>query len=62
MCAKYGRFRMNGACIVCLANFVSLPAKVVQPTAFFLNSEPIFVRLLCRPLAGQPRSQLMSCV
>ena len=29
MCAKYGRSRMNNACTVCLANFVSLPAKVV---------------------------------
>ena len=35
MCAKYGRSRMNDACTVCLADFVSLPAKVIWPTAFF---------------------------
>ena len=51
-CAKYGRSRMNDACTVCPANFVSLPAKVIQLTTFFLNSEPIFVQLLCRPPAG----------
>ena len=43
MCAKYGRSRMNDACTVCPANFVGLPAKVVRPTIFFLNSELIFV-------------------
>ena len=52
MCAKYDRSRMNDACTVCLADFVSLPAKVVWLTTFFLNSELIFVRLLCWPLAS----------
>ena len=46
MCAKYGRSRMNDACTVCPADFVSLPAKVVW--------------LLCWPSAGQPGSQLMN--
>ena len=50
--AKYGGSRMNDACTVCLADFASLPAKVVWPTTFFSNSESIFVQLLCRPLAG----------
>ena len=35
------------------ADIVSLPAKVVQPIAFFLNSELIFVQLLCWLPAGQ---------
>ena len=43
MCAKYGRCRMNDAHTVCPANFVGLPAKVIWPTAFFSNSELIFV-------------------
>ena len=59
MCAKYGRSRMNGACTVCPVDFVSLPAKVVWPTAFFLKKKSIFVRLLCWPLAIQPGSQHM---
>ena len=42
-CAKYGRSRMNDVHTVCPANFVGLPAKVIWPTAFFLNSELIFV-------------------
>ena len=29
MCAKYDGSRMNNACTVCPADFVSLPAKVV---------------------------------
>ena len=62
MCAKYGRSRMNDAHTVCLADFVSLPAKVIQPTAFFSKKKVIFVWLLCQPLAGQPGSQLMNCV
>ena len=41
--AKYGSSRMNNACTVSLADFVSLPAKVVQPTAFFLKKKLIFV-------------------
>ena len=43
MCAKYGRSRMNDVHTVCLADFVSLPAKVIWLTTFFLNSELIFV-------------------
>ena len=50
--AKYGGSRMNNACTVCLANFASLPAKVIWPTAFFLKKKAIFVWLLCWPLAG----------
>ena len=52
MCAKYGRSRMNSVHTVCLANFVSLPAKVVWPTTFLLKKKAIFVWLLCWPLAG----------
>ena len=62
MCAKYGRSRMNDACTVCLADFVSLPAKVIWPTALFLKKKVIFVWLLCQPLASQPGSQLVNCV
>ena len=57
MCAKYGRCRMNDACTISPADFVSLPAKVVWPTAFFLKKKLIFVQLSCWPLAGQPGSQ-----
>ena len=35
------------------ADTVGLPTKVVWPIAFFLNSELIFVRLLCWPSASQ---------
>ena len=52
MCAKYGRSRMNDAHTVCPANFVCLPAKVIQLTAFFSKKKVIFVWLLCWPLAG----------
>ena len=62
MCAKYGRSRMNDACTVCPADFVSLPAKVVWLTAFFSKKKTIFVQLLCQPPASQPGSQLMDCV
>ena len=41
--AKYGGSRMNDACTVSLANFVSLPAKVIRLTAFFLKKKSIFV-------------------
>ena len=54
---KYGRSRMNDVHTISLANFVGRPAKVIRSTAFFLDSESIFVRLLCRPLAGRLRSQ-----
>ena len=43
MCAKYGRFRLNDVCTVCLADFVGLPAKVVQLTTFFLKKKLFFV-------------------
>ena len=43
MCAKYDRSRMNDACTVCLADFVSLLAKVIWPTLLFSNSELFFV-------------------
>ena len=52
MCTKYDRSRMNDVCTVCLANFVSLPAKVIWPTTFFLKKKMIFVWLLCWPLAS----------
>ena len=52
MCAKYGRSRMNDVHTVSLANFVSLPAKVIWPTTFFLKKKVIFVWLLCWLLAG----------
>ena len=41
MCAKYGRSRMNDACTVCQADFVGLPAKVVQLTTFFSKKKAI---------------------
>ena len=53
MYAKYDRSRMKDAHTVCPANFVGLPAKVVQLTAFFLKKKMIFVQLLCQPSAGQ---------
>ena len=56
MCAKFGRSRMNDAHTISLTDFVGLPAKIVWSTAFFLHSEAIFVRLLCRPSAGRLRS------
>ena len=48
--AKYSGSRMNDAHTVCPADFASLPAKVIWPTAFFSNSASIFVQLLCWPL------------
>ena len=63
MCAKYGRSRMNNAHTISPTDFVGCPAKVVWSTAFFLDSELIFVRLLCWPSAGRLRSQHMnSCI
>ena len=61
ICAKYDSSIMNNACTVCLANYVSLPAKIVWPTAFFLKKKAIFVWLLCWPLASQLNGQLMRC-
>ena len=61
MCAKYGRSGMNDACTIGLADFVSLPAKVIQLTTFFFKKKAIFVQLLCWPSASQPGSQLLKC-
>ena len=33
---------MNDVCIICLADIVSLPAKVVWPTTFFFEKENDF--------------------
>ena len=54
MCAKYGRSRISDAHTISPANFVGLPAKVVQAIAFFLKKKLIFVQLLCWPLASWP--------
>ena len=43
MCAKYGRSRMNNACTIGLADFVSHPAKVRWSTTFFSKKKAIFV-------------------
>ena len=45
--AKYDSSIMNDVHTNYPANIVGLPAKVIWPTAFFSNSESIFVRLLC---------------
>ena len=42
MCAKYGRSRMNDAHTISPSDSVSLPAKVVQSTALFLQKKAIF--------------------
>ena len=52
ICAKYDNSVMNDACTVCLADYVSLPAKVIWLTAFFLKKKVIFVWLLCQSLAS----------
>ena len=57
MCTKYGRSRMNDAHTMSTADLVGLPAKVIRPIAFFLNSESIFVRLSHWPSASRLRSQ-----
>ena len=62
MYAKYDRSRISDVHTVCPADVVSLPAKVIWPTAFFLKKKMIFVWLLCQPLASQPGSQLMNHV
>ena len=51
MCAKYHSSNVNDAHTICLADSVSLPARVVQLTAFFLKKKMIFTRLLEQPLA-----------
>ena len=43
ICAKYDSSIMNDACIVCPADYVSLPAKVIWLTVFFLKKKAIFV-------------------
>ena len=50
--AKYDSSIMNDVQTVCLADYVSLPAKVIQLTAFFMKNKVIFVWLLCWPLAS----------
>ena len=57
--AKYGGPRMNDACTISPANFVSLPAKIVQLTTFFLKKKAIFVWLLHWLPTGWPGSQHM---
>ena len=61
-CAKYYSSRMNNAHTIYPANIVSLPAKVICLTTFYLKKKMIFIWLLCQPSAGQLRSQLMKCV
>ena len=61
-CAKYYSPNMNDACTVYPADIVSLPAKVIWLTAFFLKKKMIFIWLLCWPSAGQLGSQLMKCI
>ena len=51
MCAKYYSSSKSDAHTVCPADSVSLPAKVVWLTTFFLKKEVIFVQLLGWPLA-----------
>ena len=43
MGAKYYNSSINDACTFYLANIVGLPAKVVQPTAFFSEKNVLFV-------------------
>ena len=52
MDAKYYSSNMNNACTICLANIVSLPARVIQLTTFFLKKKMIFIWLLCQLSAG----------
>ena len=42
ICAKYDSSIMNDVHTVCLADYVSLPAKVIWLTAFFLKKKAIF--------------------
>ena len=57
--AKYYSSNMNDACTMSPTNIVSHPAKVMQPTTFFLNSKHLFVWLFCWLSAGQLGCQLM---
>ena len=52
MCAKYGRSRMNDVHTISPVDSVGCPAKGIRSTALFLKKKMIFVRLLCRPSAG----------
>ena len=52
--AKYHSSNMNDAYTMSLYNIVSCPTKVIWPTTFFLNSNCLFVQLLCWLLAGRP--------
>ena len=56
ICAKYDSSSMINVCTACPADGVGLPAKVIWLTTFFLEKKVIFVWLLCRLPAGQPRS------
>ena len=60
MCTKYGRSRMNDACIISPTDSVGRPAKVVWLTVLFSKKKTIFVRLSCRPSASRLRSQHMN--
>ena len=62
MGAKYYNSSMNNVHTINSADIVCCPAKVVQPTAFFLEKKSIFIWLLCWPLASQLGSQLMRCI
>ena len=59
--AKYDSSIINDVHTNYLADIVSLPAKVIQPTTFFFKKKAIFVWLLCWPPASQHGSQLMKC-
>ena len=50
-CAKYYSSNMNYVHTICPANIVSLPAKVVWLTIFFLIKKMIFIWLLGQPPA-----------
>ena len=52
--AKYHSSNMNDVHTKSSYDIVSHLAKVVQPTAFFLNTEHLFVQPLCQLPAGQP--------
>ena len=43
MCAKYCSSIMNDVHTKCPANYVSPPAKDIQPTAFFLKKKAFFM-------------------
>ena len=62
ICAKYQSSNMNNVHTICPADSVSLPVKVIWPSAFFLKKKTIFIRLLHWPLAGQLGSQLMKYI